>query len=234
MNIVRSVATAWIAVALGIHTSPAMAQGVLVDEGEFSIRIEGAEVGTETFSIRRAGSGVTDPVFATGVITIETDQSRQVIRPLLHAVPPDGTAERYQVDVEGENPAEIALARSGRRYVATIRSEMGAEDREFQRRPDSRIVEVDVAHHYYFLRGLRPGASTHVLEPRHRRQLTLTASSRRDEELNLGPNVVASRRVTLVEDSGEERVVWFDRQGRVLRVEVSARGYVAIRTDLVG
>jgi hypothetical protein len=34
--------------------------------------------------------------------------------------------------------------------------------------------------------------------------------------------------------SGEERhAVWFDRLGRVLRVEVPARGYVAERVDLL-
>jgi hypothetical protein len=32
----------------------------------------------------------------------------------------------------------------------------------------------------------------------------------------------------------ETRMVWIDRQGRVLRVEIPSAGYVAERQDLVG
>jgi len=35
-------------------------------------------------------------------------------------------------------------------------------------------------------------------------------------------------------DGEQERVVWFDRQGRVLRVDIPALQYVAERSDLVG
>jgi hypothetical protein len=55
----------------------------------------------------------------------------------------------------------------------------------------------------------------------------------REESLQLGPNVVDARRVEL--SAGDDRrIVWFDRLGRVLRVSIPARGYVAQRTDLVG
>lgn len=54
-----------------------------------------------------------------------------------------------------------------------------------------------------------------------------------DESLNISHTTVHARKVTFT--AGEDhRVVWFDRQGRVLRVEVPAWGYVAERQDLVG
>ena len=126
------------------------------------------------------------------------------------------------------------LTRAGNRYVANIRSEIGSEDREFQARADTRLVELGVAHHYHFLSDAREGRDTHVLEPRSRRQVTLTAGPRIDEEILLGPNRVPARRVEFTPDQNDHRVVWYDRQGRVLRVEIPSLSYVAERTDLVG
>lgn len=213
---------------------PGVAQGVVVDQGQFSIRIGGRNVGTEDFVIRRAGLGRDDAIFANGVVSIRDAGGAQEIRPLLRAAPPDGIAESYQVTVTGTDAMEIRLARSGRRYVATIRSSVGDEDREFQARIDTRVLETGVAHHYYFLRDAREAVATHTLEPRGRRQAELTAGPRRDEELRLGPNTVTARRVEFTSSGGDARIVWFDRQGRVLRVEIPSLGYVAERTDVVG
>jgi hypothetical protein len=53
-------------------------------------------------------------------------------------------------------------------------------------------------------------------------------------ELRLGPNRVPALRVDFASDRDDDRVVWFDRQGRVLRVEIPSLRYVAERIDLVG
>lgn len=208
-------------------------QGIAVDEGRFRVLVDGREVGSEEFVVRRAGPSGDNALFANGTIVLNQDGVRQEIRPLLNATPPDGTAEAYQVRVTGHEPMEIRLNRAGRRYVARISSGLGDEDREFPARPDTRIVELDVAHHYYFLRDLRPGRSAPILEPRGRRQTEVTAESASDEELQLGRNFVQTRKVEFA--FGEERrSVWYDGQGRVVRVEIPARGYVAERADLVG
>jgi hypothetical protein len=210
------------------------AQGIVVDQGEFTVRIGGRTVGTETFVVRRAGMGREDAIFANGVATLRADTAQSEIRPLLRVLPPDGVAESYQVSVTGPDALEARIARSGRRYVATIRFTAGDEDREFQARSDTRIVDLGIAHHYYFLRDVREGRGVHVIEPRTRRQVVLSVASRSDEDLALGPNSVSARRVAFTSDGGDDRTVWYDRQGRVLRVEIPSLGYVAERTDLVG
>lgn len=218
--------------ALGFGSSAA--QGVVVDQGRFVVRVAEREVGEEEFVIRRAGLGSGDAIFASGVVTRRVGTATQEVRPLLRATPLEGTAESYQVTVSGHEPAEIRLVRSGRRYVATIRTSAGDEDREFQARPDTYVLELDVAHHYYFLRSLREGREGHVLVPRTRAQLTIAAGAAVTEDLRLGLNVVSARKVVFTADDGDTRVVWFDRQGRVLRVEIPAQRYVAERLDLVG
>lgn len=224
-----------LAALLTMWAAPTLtAQGIVVDQGQFAIRIGGRSVGTEDFVIRRAGLGRDDAIFANGVVTVTTGEETQEVRPLLRTAPPGGTVASYQVRVTGPDAMDVRLTRSGRRYVATIGSKAGNEDREFQAHADTRVLELGVAHHYYFLRNVRDGGVVHVLEPRSRRQLTLTAGARSEEELRLGPNVVSARRVEYSSDRQDHRIVWFDRQGRVLRVEIPSLDYVADRTDLVG
>lgn len=222
------------ALALCAPAAPLLAQGVVIDQGRFEVRIDGKPAGTEDFVIRRASLDMGAAFFANGTVSLTPDESAREVRPLMRAAPPDGQAESYQVQVSGEGAMDLRLARSGRRYVATIRSEIGAEDREFQFLPGTKILDLDVAHHHYFVRDLRVGRSVHVLEPRTRAQYELTATSRTDEELQVGPNLLQVRRVELSADGGHDRTVWYDRQGRVVRVEIPDRSYVAERTDLVG
>jgi hypothetical protein len=210
----------------------AAAQGVVVDQGRFRVSIEGRGSGTEEFTIRRAGLGREDAIFANGVVNLGEAGTAQVIRPLLRATPPEGIATEYQVEVEGADSMTLRLRSAGRRYVAVIRSSVGEEQREFPAHEGTRVLEVDVAHHYYFLRNVREGSVTPVLEPRARTRGELLAGPSTDQELPSGSTVVESRRVEFSVD-GETRTVWFDRLGRVLRVEIPARGYRAERVDLL-
>ncbi|HET9948804.1 MAG TPA: hypothetical protein VFQ22_07770 [Longimicrobiales bacterium] len=209
---------------------PASPQGVVVDEGRFEVHLGGVAAGVEDFTIRRAGIGREDALFANATVQLRRQGRLQTIRPLLRAAPPDGVAVSYQVEVEGPDSMTLRLSRAGRRYVAAIRSAIGEEQREFPAQPDTRILEVDVAHLYYFLRDTREGDVTHVIEPRARAHLTLRTGASVEEEIRLGELTVEGRRVEYF--VGEERrTVWFDRLGRVLRVSIPTRGYVAERSD---
>lgn len=222
--------------ALGaLLTVPVVASGqsVVVDEGTFAVSLRGRDAGTETFSIRRAGLGSDATIISNAVVELRTEAGPLTLRPLLETLLPDGAASKYQLEATGAEPMDLSLSLAGRRFVSRIRTGAGEEEREFLARPETRILEDLVAHQYYFLRGIRESSTTPVIEPRTRRQLRLTATSAADVDVTLGSIRVPARRVTF-SASDDERTVWFDRQGRVLRVEVPARGYIAVRTDLVG
>lgn len=215
------------------------AQGVVVDEGTFTVSVNGRAVGTEEFTIRRAGLNRDEAVFATATVDLRKNGERQQVRTLLRAEPDtdlpkcEGTEPCYQVDVEGVEAMSLRLGLSGRRYVARMVTSAGEEIREFPAATGTRILELDVAHLYYFLRDVPEGTSTPVLIPRERARASLTPGPATTEEIQLGPNVVEARRVEFA--SGDDRrTVWYDRLGRVLRVSIPAKGYVAERTDLVG
>ncbi|MHB1192496.1 MAG: hypothetical protein ACYC6F_05555 [Longimicrobiales bacterium] len=209
------------------------AQSVVVDEGTFAVSLRGAPAGTEQFAIRRAGVGDDAIVIANAVILLDRGAGPTELRPLLEVTPLDDASVNYQLKVSGSETSELSVRLAGRRYVARIRTDAGEEEREFLARPGTRIVEEGVAHQYYFLRGVRGGSTTPVIEPRTRRQVQLTASTTADEELALGATTVRARKLTLTAGA-DVRHIWFDAQGRVLRVEIPALGYVAERQDLVG
>jgi hypothetical protein len=215
------------------------AQGVVVDQGTFAVSLGGRPVGTEEFTIRRAGLNRDDALFASGTVSLRRDGSSQQVRLLLRAEPTggipkcEGAEPCYQIDVEGFEPLSLRLGLSGRRFVARIVAQGGEEIREFPAANGTRILERHVAHHYYFLRDIPEGEDAHVISPRDRSRTTLTAGHWTDEQIQLGPNVVQARRVEFVAGD-DRRIVWFDRLDRVLRVSVPSEGYLAERTDLVG
>jgi Domain of unknown function (DUF6134) len=209
------------------------AQSVLVDEGTFNLTLGGKPAGTETFQIRRSGMGNDAIVIAQGQVHLDDPSGTIELSPILETGLPDGAASSYHLKVSGAQTAELSLKLAGRRYVSLIRSDAGEEEREFLARPETHILEEGVAHQYYFLHTVREGSRTPVIEPRTRKQLQLTASAPVDEGLRLGPNVVQARRVTFTEGD-DTRTVWYDRQGRVLKVEIPSEGYVAERQDVVG
>ena len=128
---------------------------------------------------------------------------------------------------------EIMLNASGPRYFSRFISGEGQEEREFRAEPGTRIVEQQVAHHLYFLGNVLKDSTVHVIEPLSRTDREFLVSTQQDEEIRLGRNRVLARRVIFTSADGD-RIVWFDRQGRVLRVEIPTIGYLAEREDLVG
>lgn len=238
-------APAWgsLATALGLlafaNPGATAAQGVVVDQGTFAVTLGGRPAGTEEFTIRRAGINREDALFATATVNLRTDSGTRQIRLLLRATPTDGLPKCqgaepcFQVDVEGEGALSLRLGLSGRRYVARIIDSVGEEIREFPAAPGTRILEADVAHLYYFLRDVQEGAVSPIISPRHRERANLTAGAWTNEQIQLGPNIVQARRVEF-SDGEDLHFVWFDRLGRVLRVSVPTRSYLAERTDLVG
>jgi hypothetical protein len=208
-------------------------QSVMVDEGTFSVQLAGMPAGSEEFTIRRAGIGEEATVIAQAVIHLDQSNGTTELRPLLRTLLPNGGVSDYQLKISGVETAEMSLWLDGRRYAARFRTARGDEEREFLARPETHLLEQGVAHHYYFLKDAREGSRTPVLEPRTRKQLQLVASAASEEEIRVGTVRVTARRVTF--GTGDDaRTVWFDPQGRVLRVEIPFLGYVAQRRDLAG
>lgn len=119
---------------------------------------------------------------------------------------------------------------AGNRYLATISSQRGVQEREYRASDRTLLLDTGVAHQYFFVAERFPtgGGSVPVVVPRAGRQYDLRVTDVGSETLVIGGVSLQSRRIRL-EGNQEVREVWLDSQGRVLKVEHAAGGYVALR-----
>ncbi len=222
-----------LAVALAIAAMGAAAAsahgGQLVDSGAFRLFVGGEEAGTEEFTIHRMGSGEAQRTFATSQVAMADGR---VFRTALELMGPELEVAAYQVSLTGAEAASIEILRSGDRILATVVEPGGERVREYRADPGAVIVEREMAHHYSVLhRFAVPG------EPESRLQsfsplaedpesvLRVVAETR---SLEFGGTTIEATRVGLgtVPDAG---AAWFDGSGRLVRVELPASGFLAVR-----
>jgi hypothetical protein len=208
---------------------PIRAQNVVVDEGTFRIFDHGRDVGTETFTIRRVGQGTDTHLIANGVIELDLPGGHQQIKPLLRSGS-DLSLSAYQVEVSGSDVTEVAVALSGRRFLTRTRTPSGELEREFRAIPGTVVLDNGVAHQYWFLSRLTEGTEVTALIPRAGTQYRIQVRETLVESVQVAGAEVQARHVTL---TIEDRVhsVWYDADGRVLKVVVADTGFSAERTS---
>lgn len=212
--------------------STATAQAERGDEGTFQVSVEGRVVGHEEFTIRHGGSGATAEVVATGRVVLDLLSGRLELIPRLRALGLGADPATYEVSVGGDSPLRIVGTVGAGRFSAKIASASGEQLREYVASRGAVILDDGVAHHYYFLaRRLREG-QVPILIPRENRQVIATVTSRGEETLEIGGERPLLYRLAVQPAGGDVRHVWVDALNRVVRVEIPARGYLAVRTSL--
>lgn len=217
---------------LGLVPSAVAGQGALIDEGEFRILIDGAEVGSESFAIRRTGSGTDAQIIATAETTLELSEGRVHLRPALQVSGEGMNLAAYQVKVSGERDQEVYVHLDDGRYVTRIHSDGSQQEREYRVAPGTVVLDAETAHHYYFAgaRAEGAGGSVPVIVPRESRQYDLSLSDAGTETIELGSGRTEARRLRL-EGGATPGDLWLDEEGRVLRLELADEAFVAIRTE---
>jgi hypothetical protein len=216
-----------------LFAGSAVAQATILDQGGFRLMVNGREAGTETFSIRQTGTGDNAVVLARGRVVLDTARSEELSADLQLS----GSALRpaaYQVTVSGAGKEQIAGKVVGGRFSATILSSAGEEMREYLAGEGAVVVDEGVAHHYYFLvkRVGSESAQVPVIIPRRSQQVMARVTMRGTESITVGSENVSARRLQVTSPGGPERHIWVDAQGRVLRLEIPARNFVAARTAM--
>jgi hypothetical protein len=218
--------------ALLAGAAPISAQTTRVDEGTFRLLVGGREVGMETFSIRQNGEGADAVIIAQGRVVLDQNGGTEVIANVQLA----GAGLRpvaYDLELRGGDARRIHGSVTGRRASARITA--GAETfREYLVTDGAVVLDDGVAHHYYFVaqRALAGASTVPIMVPRESRQAQAAISLGGSESVSAGGSTVQARRLTVLPAGGDTRHIWIDGQGRVLRVEIPARNYAAVRTTL--
>lgn len=220
------------ALAAVLCAASAKAQTVTLDEGTFRLLIGGREVGTETFSIRQNGSGGDAVIIARGRVVLDNDPGARQLTSSLQLAGGSLRPAAYDVKVEGADERQIAGRVAGGRFSARIVSSAGENMREYLVSEGAVVVDDGIAHHYYFLArrlGDQASASIPVVIPQDSRQVIAEVTAGPRESVQVGGTSVQGRRLT-VSIGGNQRTVWVDDEGRVLRVEMAGDRLVAERT----
>jgi len=209
-----------------------VAQTSIDDEGVFEILVNGRPVGTEQFAIRQAGAGAAAEYIATGRVEVSLPTGTLELVPRLRTSGFQTEPVAYEVTVGGDAPRRIVGSIAGGRFSAKILTPAGEELREYVASSGATVLDEGIAHHYYFLARRTRSGRVPILIPRENRQLMATVSDRGESTISIRGVSVPLFHIVVHPDGGEERHVWLDTLGRVIRVEIPDRSYLAVRTTI--
>ncbi len=219
-----------VAAALLLFSAPLAAQ--TVDQGTFTVSVDGHEVGTEQFTITQSGSGTVAVTMASGRVDLRLPSGSLQLAPRLRAQGVGADPVQYQVDVSGDAPQRVVGTIGGGRVSAKIVTSAGEQLREYVASAGAVVLDEGVAHHYYFLATRTHAGRVPIIVPRENRQVMATVTSRGEEPVQIGGRSVRLFHLNVLPQGGDPADVWVDDLNRVIKVEVPARHYLAVRTEL--
>jgi hypothetical protein len=211
------------------NTASAAGQSVLIDRGTFRLTRDGQEVGFDSFSVLRTGTGETSKILVDGDVLLDGRRIKSIVE----------TSGQYgflayQANISGQETAKVTVEPRGRRLEVRVQSASGEQARELRAREGAVVMEEGVSHHYYFLGALyaagsvREGAVLPVILARGDDQALLELLTAESTSLTVGGRSIEGWQLSLTM-GGVARKLWIDRSGKVLRVEIPTTGLVAER-----
>lgn len=201
--------------------------GQIVDRGTFVIFADGRETGTEEFVVRRSGTGDAQVTMARGTVVMRDGRT---LATTLVATGPALVLGSYQVLVSGSDTLSIRLSRADDRLDALTRGPWGEEMREYRAPPSIVVLEDGVAHHYFALARMAGEERDRIatLAPLSQAEEAAAAVEVRSETIELWGGSLETTRISVGAGS-DARVAWFDGSGRLVRVFLPSKGFVAER-----
>ncbi len=210
-------------------------QNISVDEGAFRIYVNGEAIGREEFSIRQTGPRAQQRHILYGNVELDLPQGIVTLSPAMDASGSPLAVSDYQIKVAGAETTDIFITVSGKRFLARSVSAAGEQLREFRAGSGSVLLDEGIVHHHFLLSPFlesEGAVSLTVFIPRAEAQQRMTLSLVGEEEVRVGGVLVSGARRFHLEGGEYSRDIWFDEQGRILRLEIPAQGFVAERENL--
>ena len=198
-----------------------------VDEGSFVLYQNGKPFGREQFSIKRntAPDGVT--LVAKATITLEGRRIESMVRTDTAGQPLEFAIEDYR---DGRLHARVTGGAVGPRFVQRITSGGAQSEREIRLARGTVMADSESVYQFYFVARPTGVSRVQLLFPRRlaRDSASITVRSE-NQEVELGNGKVPARHLIVMDAAGIATDVWLDAKGRLLRVAVQSRGFVAVR-----
>jgi hypothetical protein len=199
----------------------------LVDEGSFALYLNGQRVGREQFSIRRTPASEGMALVARSTITFDGRRIESMMRTDTAGMPLEFAIEEYR---DGRLESRVKGGLVGARFVQRTSVGSSQTEKELRLAPGTVMADEESVYQFYFVTRARGGARVQLLFPRRlqRDSASITVRSE-NQDVELGNGRVPARHLIVMDAAGVATDVWLDARGRVLRVAVPSRGFVAVR-----
>jgi hypothetical protein len=224
---------AGVALSLTLAAAPP-ASPELLDNGTFTLYINGARIGEERFLIRRERAGSAGAVYRAGAeLNLKLDGRTMRVSVGLEALGPQCRPVRYAAQINGSEATTIVGMLIRDRIRLDIRSPRGDEMKEFLVRGKLAVFDRYIAHQYFFasmLLGNEVTTEASVLVPQDGNQEAVTIVDRGEEPVTVGQAELQLRHIEIAMQDGSTHHVWMDGV-RVMKVEIPGVQFLAIRSD---
>lgn len=218
-----------LALAVGLFSQPAGSQALVLDEGTFSLFVNGERIGREDFSLR-AGRGADGGYVAQGNL-LNGDLRRSVVL----TVDSLGAPLRFQLDTRegGKVVASIAGQLERQVWSGRVVRAGGESAREFRLPQDTFIAEMGVVHQLWLVLRLGEGRPITLLAPSGPTQVRVIAEEQAPDRVTIGLREFVARRWVLrrLDDSAVLWELWTDPAGRLLKAVHRESALEALRDD---
>jgi hypothetical protein len=215
-------------VVAAITLAPSRVQQVeIVDEGSFVLYRDGQRIGREQFSIRRTSGADGATLLARSTTTLERRRVETMVRTDTAGQPLEFSIEDY---VDGRLDSRVKGGAVGPRFVQQISNGRGQSEKELRLARGTVLADSESVYQFYFVARTRGVERVPLLFPRRlsRDSASITVRSE-NQEVELGNGRVPARHLIVMDAAGTATDVWLDAKGRLLRVAIQSRGFVAVR-----
>ena len=205
------------------------AQATVVDEGTFSILVEGTRVGREDFSIRRARG-------ASGDLVAQANRLEGEVRRTV-ALTTDSLGAPQRFQMETRDAATLLLSVNGDRqrgiWSGRAMHADGESARELRLDSDTFIAEPGLIHQLWFLVRFAEGRSVTLFAPSELTRSRVVVDEQAPDRVSLGLRELVARRwvVRDAESGATIWELWTDSLGRLLRALNTELALEALRDD---
>lgn len=219
----RIAAVCWLVLA---GAPPAGFGQQIVDEGALAVLRNGTLIAHEEFSVRRGRGGASEHYTVSSTAYYPPARPVRTIAAAV-SLGADSQPATAQFDVTDGARQTILMSLGARRTLVRVRSETGESAREFPGAARRLVTHDSVFALYAVLPGVSPG-TVHLVSSTTASRSPARLSDRGMEVTGVGATSRPLRHFTLDGADGA-RHVWLDEDGRLMKVEIPARGLVAVR-----
>lgn len=213
-----------VSLALGALLAAAPPQGRILDTGTLVVSRGGAVIGREEFTVRRGSSSGPEGYTITSTATYPPGSPTVTLSPVVE-LGPDSSPLQVQFDVFGNGKSRVYVRFAPRRVTIRLVRPSGESARELPATRRMLVLDDSV----FALYAVRPTPGLqYAIVPRTAGRLSAELLDRGTERTTV-QGVSHALAHWVLRSGGEERHLWYDEAGRLMRVDVPALSLTAER-----